>query len=137
MLFETQAMLSSVKKQEVPARCRLTCCLKPSACSFQQQAGRASQRLTYKLFKTQSMLFSATPKKGEPDADLPTVENPSMLLSATSRKASYMLTYTLFKTQGMLLSATSRKGQLNADIHPVQNPERALVSNKQEGPVRC
>ena len=47
-------------KQEGPARCRLTSCPRPRACSCQQQAGRASQMLTYILFKTQSMLLSAT-----------------------------------------------------------------------------
>jgi hypothetical protein len=31
---------------------RLTSCSKPRACSCQQQAGRASQMLTYNLFKT-------------------------------------------------------------------------------------
>jgi hypothetical protein len=36
----------------------------------------ASQMLTYILFKTQSMLLSATSRKGQPDADLQTVEYP-------------------------------------------------------------
>jgi hypothetical protein len=71
--------------------------------------------LTYILFKTQSMLLSATSKKGQPDADLHTVQNP----------------------EHALLSATSKKGQPDADLQPVQNPEHALVSNKQERPARC
>jgi hypothetical protein len=32
--------------------------------------------LTYLLFKTQSMLLSATSRKGQPDADLQAVQNP-------------------------------------------------------------
>ena len=63
-------------KQEEPARWSLTICSTPSACSCQQQAGRASQVLTYTLFETQSMLLSATRKKGQPDADLQPVQNP-------------------------------------------------------------
>jgi len=136
ILFKTQSMLLSAtnrkgqpdadlhpvqnpehalvsNKQEGPARCWLTSCSKPRACSCQQQAGRVSQMLTYKLFKTQSMLFSTTSMKGQ------------------------MLTYKLFKTQSMLFSTTSMKGQPYADLHTVQNPEHALVSNKQEGPARC
>ena len=80
-LFETQPMLLSATsrkgqpdpdlqpvqnpehalvstKQEGPARSWLTSCSKPRSCSFQQQAGRASQILTYSLSKTQSMLLS-------------------------------------------------------------------------------
>ena len=101
-------------KHERPARCWLTCCSKPRACSCQQQAGRASKMLTYKLFKAQTMLFSATGRKGQPDADLQTVQDPDHAVSATSRK-----------------------GQSNADLQAVQTPEHALVSNKQEGPARC
>ena len=101
-------------KREGPARCWLTICSKPRAWSFQQQAGRASQMLTYTLCKTQSMILSATSRKGQPDADLHPVQ-----------------------TQSIILSATSRKGQPYADLHPVWNPEDDPVSNKQEGPARC
>ena len=100
-------------KQEGPARSWLTSCWKPRACSCQQQAGRASQILTYSLFKIQR--WSGWQQAG---------------------RASQILTYILLKTQSMLLSATSNKGQLDADLHPVQNPEHDLVSNKQEGPAR-
>jgi len=48
-----------------------------------------------------------------------------------------MLTYSLFKTKSMLLSATSMECLPDADLQPVQNPEHLLVSNKQEGTVRC
>ena len=94
--------------------------------------------LTYTLFKIESMLWSATTRKGQPDADLPTVQN----IRASSCKqqpgrVSQMLTYMLFKTQSMLLSATSRKGQPDADLLSIENPEHALVSNNQKGPVRC
>ena len=147
-------------KQEGPARCWLTYCSKPRECSCQQQAGRTSQILTYKLFKTQSMLLSATSKKGQPDPDLHSVQNPEHDLVSNKRKeparcwltscskprawscqqqggrASQMLTYILFKTQSMLLSATSRKGHPDANLQPVQNPEHGLVSNKQDRPAR-
>jgi hypothetical protein len=94
--------------------------------------------LTYILFKTQSMLLSATSRKGQPDADLHPVQNTEHALVSNKQEGpALMLTYKLFKTQSMLLSATSRKGQPDADLHPVQNPEHALVSNKQEGPARC
>ena len=147
--------------QEGPARCWLTSCSKPRAWCCQQQPGRANQMLTYKLFKTQSMILSATITKGQPDADLHTVQNPEhdlvsnhqegparCWLTACSKprpwscqqqpqRASQMQTYSLFKTQGMILSATTRKGKPDADLHPVQNPEHDLVSNNQEGPARC
>ena len=148
-------------KQEGPPRCWLTCCWKPRACSCQQQAGRASQMLTYMLFKTQSMLLSATSRKGQPNADLQAVQNQEHALVSNQQewpawcwltccskfiasscqkyvgRASQMLTYKLFKIQSVLLSATNRRGQPDADLQAVQNSEHALVSNKQEGPARC
>jgi len=36
--------------------------------------------LTYMLFKTQSMLLSATRRKGQPNADLQAVQNPEHAL---------------------------------------------------------
>ena len=99
-------------KQEEPARCWLTCCSKPRTCSCQQQAWRASQMLTYSLFKTQSMISSATGRKGQPDANLLAVKSPEHFHQQHAWRASQMLTYILFKTN-------------------------ALVSNKQEGPARC
>ena len=63
--------------------------------------------LTYTLFKTQSMLLSATSREGQLDADLHAIQ-----------------------AQSMLLLAASREGQLDADLHPVQHPQHALVSNK-------
>ena len=125
-------------KQEGPARCWLTCCLKPRASSCQQQAGRASQMLTYNLFESQSMILSATSRKGQPDADLQSVQKPrAWSCQQQAGRASQMLAYILFKIQSMILSATNRKGQLDADLHPVQNPEHDPVSIKQEGPARC
>ena len=148
-------------KQEGPARCWLTCCSKHSAWSCQQQAGGASQMLTYILFKTQIMILSATSRKGQPDADLQTVQNPEHTvvnnkqnrlsrcwLTSCSKprscscqqqagKACQMLTYTLFNTQSMLLSVTSKEGQPDADLHTVQNPEHAFISNQQWRPARC
>ena len=130
-------------KQVRPARCWLTACSKPWACSCQQQAGRASQIMTYMLFKTQSMLFSAISRLGQPYPDLQSVQNPEHALVSNKQegpakswltycskprvcsyqqqagRASQILTYILFKTQSMLLSATSRKGQPDPDLHPV------------------
>ena len=147
-------------KQKVPARCWLTSCSKPRAWSCQQQAGRASQMLTYILFKTQKMVLSATSWKSQPDPDLLSVQNPehgpvtnkqeglarwwltfcskprACSCQQQARKASQILTYILFKTQSMLLWATSRKGKPDPDLLPVQNPEQHLVSNKQEDPAR-
>ena len=148
-------------KQKRQARCWLTTCSRPTACSCQQQAERASQMLTYSLFKTQSMLLSATSREGQPDADLQPDQNPQhpsvsnkqdepakCWLTACPKPtacsyqqqagmASQMLTYKLFKSQSMLLSATSRKGQPDAHLHPAQNQEHALVSNRQKGPAIC
>ena len=183
ILFKTQSMLLSAtrrkgqpddlqaiqnpghaavsKNQEGPVSCWLTFCSKPRACSCQQKSGRASQILTYILFKTQSILLSATTRKGQPDPDLLAVQNPKHDLVSNRQegparccltfcseprawscqqqagRAGQMLNYKLFKTQSMLLLATSRKGQPDADLHTVQNPEHDLVSNKQEGPARC
>jgi len=123
-------------KQKGPARSWLTCCWKPRTCSCQQQAGRASQILTYRLFKTQSMLLSATSRKGQPDPDLHPVQNPEHAFVSNKQRVSQILTYKLFKTQSILLSAKGRKGHPDPDLQTVQNPEHALVSNKQEGPAR-
>ena len=67
-------------KQEGQAICLLTYCSKLSTCCSQQQAGMASQMLTYKLFKTQSMLLSATRRECPPDADLQPDQNPEHAL---------------------------------------------------------
>ena len=141
--------------------CWLTNYSKPRACSCQQQEARASQMLTYTLFKTQNMLLSTRSRNSQPDADLQTVQNPEHALVSNKQegpvrcwltdwskprtcfceqkaeRASQMLTYKLFKSQTMLLSARSRKGQLDADLQPVQNPEHDFVSNEQEGPAIC
>ena len=66
-------------KQERSVRW-LTNYSKPRACSCQAQAGRASQIPTYILFKTQSILLSATGRKGQSHADWHTVQNPEHAL---------------------------------------------------------
>ena len=112
--------------------------------------------LTYILFKTKSMLLSATSRKGQPHADLPSVQNPEHALVSNRKgqpdpdlhavqhfcqqqagRASQILTYSLFNTQSMCLSTTSKKGQPDANLQTVQNPEHFPVRNKQEGPARC
>ena len=65
--------------------------------------------LTYILFKTQTMLMSATSRKVQPEADLQSVQNPKHALVSNKQERSQMLTYSLFNTQSMLLSVTSRK----------------------------
>ena len=113
-------------KQKEPVRCWLTSCSKPRASSCQQQAGRASQMLTYNLFKIQRMLPSETSSKGQPDADLQAVQNPKHHLVSSKKegparcwltgcskprasscqqqagRASLLLTYILFKTQSII-----------------------------------
>ena len=69
--------------------------------------------LTYTLFKTQSMLLSATSRKGQPDPDLPPVQNPEHGLVSNKQEGP------------------------NADLPPVKSQEHAPVSNKQQGPARC
>ena len=73
-------------KQEGPARSWLTTCSKPRACSCQHQRERASQILTNILFKTQSMLLSASRRKGQPDPDLHPVQNPEHALVSIKEK---------------------------------------------------
>ena len=114
----------------------------PQHALFSNKQRRASQILTYLLFKTQSMLFSATSRGGPVRFWLTTCSKPRacscqqqagrasqiltytlfktqcMILSETSRKGQ-ILTYILFRTQSMLLWATSGKGQLDPDLHPV------------------
>ena len=65
--------------------------------------------LTYTLFKTKSMLLSATSRKGQQDFDLHSVENPEHALVSNKWE-----------------------GQPDASLQTVQNPEHALISKKQE-----
>ena len=67
--------------------------------------------LTYNLFKTQSMILSVTSRKGQPDADLQTFQNPEHAL------------------------VSNKQEELDADTQTVQNPEHDLVSNKQAEPA--
>ena len=123
------------KQEEGLARCWLTTCSKPRGCSHQKQGVWASQMLTYILFKTQSMLLSATNTKGYQDADLHAVQNPKHALVSNkqeeparhwftncskprtcscqqqARRDSQRLTYILVKWQIKLISARSMKGQ--------------------------
>ena len=144
-------------KQEGAARCWLTVCSTPRACSCQQQAGKTSQILTYTLFNTQSMLLSVTSRKNQSDADLHSVQKPEHALVSNEQeeavrswltrclkpracfcqqraeRSSQVLTYMLFKTQSMLSSETSRKSQPNADLQTVQKPEQLLSATSRKG----
>jgi hypothetical protein len=63
--------------------------------------------LTYILFKTQSMLLSATSRKGQPDADLQTVQ----------------------KTKSMLLSASEDQPKQNINLHSVYNQSTFFLAS--------
>jgi hypothetical protein len=160
ILFKTQSMLlsatsrkgqpdadsQSVKnpehalvsdKQEGSARCSLTFCSKFRAYSFQQQAERSSQMLTYRLFKTQSMLFSATSRKGQPDADLHSVQNQEHALVRNRQEGPAIFQLTFYSKPRPFSCQQQAGGQPAADLQTVQNPENALVRNRQKGPARC
>jgi hypothetical protein len=69
--------------------------------------------LTYSLFKTQSMLLSATSRKGQSDAALQSVQN-----------------------QEHALLSNKQKGPVRC-LTICSKPKHALVSNKEDGPARC
>ena len=75
-------------KQERPVICWLTFCSKPKACSCQKQVGRASQIMTYTLFKTQIMLLSVTSRNDQPDADLHPVQNQEHALVSNKQEGA-------------------------------------------------
>ena len=81
-------------KQGRPTRWWPTCCSKPRGCSCQLQAGKASQMVTYTLFKTQGMLLWATIREGQPNVDLQPVQNPQHALVSYNqgRPAQWWLT---------------------------------------------
>jgi hypothetical protein len=86
--------------------------------------------LTYILFKTQSMLLSATSRKGQADADSHSVQNPEHALVSNKQEGpAEMLTYKLFKTQGMLLSAPQDKPKKNINLHSVYNQSTFLLAS--------
>ena len=94
--YECSAMICFLANLKVK-RLRLTRYLKPSACSYQQEVEKTSQMLTYKLFKTKSMLLSAISRKGQPDPDLHPVQNPEHALVSNKQEglARCWLTYCL------------------------------------------
>ena len=67
--------------------------------------------MTYKLFKTQTILLSASCRKGLLDP-----------------------TYILFKTHSMQLSVSFRKGIMDLNIQPVQIPDHSIVRIMQKRP---
>ena len=119
-------------KQKGPARCWLTYCSKPRACSCEQQAGKATQMLTYILFKTQSVLFSATSRKGQPHANLHPIQNPghTPISSKLDGPPRYQLT-SCSKARACSSQPTSNKGHPDADLlSPIQNTEHSFFNNK-------
>ena len=113
----------------------------------------ASQMLTYRLFKTQSMLLSATSMKSQPDADLQPVQNPEHApvsnkheeparcwLTACSKsrayscqqhteKASQMLTYILFNPRAWSCQQQAGRGSWLTDC----SKPRACSCQQQAG----
>ena len=136
----------------------LTFCSKPRSFHCQHHAEKASWTLTYMLFKTQTILLSASCRKCLLDPDLHAVQNPDHSIVSImqksppgpwltfcskprpfycqhyAKKASWTLTYTLFKTQTISLSASCRKGLLDSGLHAVQNPDHCIVSIMQKRP---
>ena len=143
-------------KQGRLARCWLTSCSKPGACSCQQQAGKACQMLTYNQFKTQSMLLSTTSREGHPDVDLQPVQNPdhalvsnkqegpARWLTACSKPTACFCQQQTGRVRSWLTNCpkehplvSNKQNGLYADLQTVQNPEHSLVRNKQKEPARC
>ena len=124
-------------KQAGPARCWLTTCSKPRACSCQQQVGRANQMLTYKLLKTQSTLLSATRRKGHSDADLLPVQNPQYALVSNKHEQPARCWLTGCQNPEHVLVSNKQEGPFRCWLTVCSKPEHALVRNKQEGPARC
>ena len=89
----------------------LTICSKPKPFYCQDHAEKASSTMTYILFKTQTILLSASCRKGLLDPDLHPVQNPDHSLSASCRK-----------------------GLLDPDLQTVQNPDHSIVSIMQRWP---
>jgi len=130
-------------KQEWPARCWLTFCSKARPCFYQQQAEKTSHMLTYILFKTQMLLFSAKSRKSKPDADLHTFQNIEHALVSNkqerparcwltycskpracfcqqqARRASQMLTYILFKAKACSCQQQAGKGQMPPNLQTI------------------
>ena len=73
-------------KQEVATRCQHTSYLKSRAWLCEWQAERASQMLTYILFKSQCMLLSEIRTKGQSDANLHPVQNQEYALISNQHK---------------------------------------------------
>ena len=79
--------------------------------------------LTYSLFKTKSMLLSATSRKAQLDADLQSAQSPEhALVSNMQEKARCLQTYKLFiKFESMLLSSSEYDYKENINLHSVYN----------------
>ena len=86
---------------------------KTRASSCQKQVGIPSQMPTYKLFKIQSMFLSGTSSKGQPDADLQSVQNPEHALVRHKQE-----------------------GPARFCLTSCSNPGHALLRNKQDSPAR-
>ena len=120
-------------KQGRPARCWLTFCSNPRACSCQQQAEMARKMLTYMLFKSRPW-GSGKKQAGRASQMLTYSLSRARQYSGQLqvRKARLMLTYKLFKTKTTLVS-NKQDGQADGDLQPVWDPDHALVSNTKKG----
>jgi hypothetical protein len=59
---------------------------KTQSMPLSEKGGRASQMLTYNLLKTMTMPLSAKRRKGQPDADLHSVQNPEHALVSNKQE---------------------------------------------------
>ena len=87
--------------------------------------------LTYMLWKTQSILLSATSRKGQPDADLQTFQNQEHAL--VNKQETYMR-WSLTICSKDLVSSKERRTV--SQLQSVQNQEYVLFSSKHEEPAR-
>ena len=134
----------SIMQRRLPGP-RLTRCSKSRTAHSQHHAENISWTLTYNLFKTQTILLSASWRKGLLNPDLHAVQNPEQPIVSIvhkrppglwlttcsepraahcqhhTEKTLWTPTYSLIKAQTIVLSASSRIGILELDLQPDQS----------------
>ena len=116
--------------QRNPAEPWLTTCSKPRAAHCQHLAEKACWTLTDILITTQTILLSASCRKGLLDPDWHSDHNPNHSIVSIMQK---MLPGSWLTSWSSTLSASCRKGLLHPDLHSDQIPEQLIVSNMQKG----
>ena len=89
---KSRAAIVSIMQERTPVPW-LTFCSKPRAANCQHHIGKASQTLTYKLFKTQSRPLSASCRTGPMGADLPPVQKPIVSIMQKSLSGPWLTNY--------------------------------------------